>query len=200
MIKYFQASQEPFIYLLNLLSTYNMSCPMLKGIKNGKFSQGAHNLREEPGDISGTIIKWLRIMRISQQHRTKAWNKLDILFQGKCQPYRTELLPWLMGDAIHADLIILPLVGKICLEVEVHLIERHQNWSPISCFSVLSVTYWVCTCGLFRVDRQTYNLRLETMNKLCYELQYGKFSWHNKYLQRIFSALATSNIQYGFGC
>lgn len=89
-----------------------MSCPMLKGIKNGKFSQGAHNLREEPGDISGAIIKWLRIMRISQQYRTKAWNKLDVLFQRKCQPYCTELLPWLMGNAIHVDLIILPLVRK----------------------------------------------------------------------------------------
>lgn len=34
-----------------------MSCPTLKGIKNGKFSQGAHNLREEPGGISGYTIK-----------------------------------------------------------------------------------------------------------------------------------------------
>lgn len=34
-----------------------MSGPVLKGIKNGKFSQGAHNLREEPGDFSGYTIK-----------------------------------------------------------------------------------------------------------------------------------------------
>ena len=34
-----------------------MSDPVLKGMRNGKFSQGAHNLRDEPGNLSGCTIK-----------------------------------------------------------------------------------------------------------------------------------------------
>lgn len=138
MIKCFQASQEPFICLLNLLSTYNMSGPVLKGIKNGKFSQGAHNLREEPGNFSDYTIKWLRIMRIGQQHWTKAWNEFaGFFFQRKCQLYYTELLLWLIGNAIHADLTCSHWMGKSVYEVKEHWwrdtrIEQH-------CLSLLSI-------------------------------------------------------------
>lgn len=175
MIKCFQVSQEPFIYLLNLLSTYNISGPVLKGIKNGKFSQGAHNLREEPGNFSDYTIKWLRITRIGQQHWTKAWNKLDVLFQRKCLLYHMGLLLWPMRNAIYGDLIFSHWLGKICLWSW----STHDRETLGLNLNVLRFSWVVETNCLISVHELWINL--------YYALQCDIFSWWNKSLQTIFS-------------
>lgn len=48
-----------------------MSGPGLKGMRNGKFSQGAQNLKDEPGNLSDWTIKWFRLMRSGWQFWTE---------------------------------------------------------------------------------------------------------------------------------